>query len=710
MGKRSKRAFTLVEMLVVVGIIAALMVTVIPMVSKYINDGKNDYNEKLKSQLLLSGKDYYSNNKDKLPVKVGLKYKKDKDYDVVSLPEMQSQNYVSNDFVDAYGNSCKESFVYVRQKNDAKEYNYYACLRCTDKNGKIINYSNDLVCKGNNWGDEVAPVCSNDASYNIGVRKKNDHVFNPSFVFLRDVRDSYATSGDNKGKIVGAFVEGKVKSFQVFFPSSYSFNNIMSVNFIDKINKRYSEKDRNDEYTITLTDGVHTSDSCAKFVIDKEKPSCVFDLKQSKGNKTLTLSSKDNYSDSSNISKLISLKANETSVEGKGIGVSTVSKSVLGLKDSMYYGYTMDEAGNSNTCSKKVKIKMFDGEKPYCTITNDVDNKWYSSKGTYRSKTLKAECYVAGGANKAKIDLKKIGVSNAVGSVSAKKTDNDNPDNKVTFDIVFTPANNKAGNTVVSLNEGFVTDDAGTTNDSVKSSNIKVDSISPSISYAPQTSKESGGWYKAPFKLKLSCLDSNSGVSSFKVNNSNFSSGSIITRNSAANPVTYASVCVDKAGNSVSDSNSYKVKVYSENSICGIKSYVKCRHKDCGCETAKYCTNGCKVYKKCSAYTDWSCKKKTKTTGCVAYGIGKKCPSCSPYTKTTSKRTCGKCTNKICKKVAGAIVTIKYTRSYTDCTRSSYTYNCGCKTYYYKQCGCKQYVYCATKGCGIKSYKTCWHY
>lgn len=75
-SKRALRAFTLVEMLVVVGIIAALMVTVIPMVSKYIKDGKNDYNEKLKSQLLLSGKDYYSNNKDKLPVKVGLKYKK----------------------------------------------------------------------------------------------------------------------------------------------------------------------------------------------------------------------------------------------------------------------------------------------------------------------------------------------------------------------------------------------------------------------------------------------------------------------------------------------------------------------------------------------------------------------------------------------------------------------------------------------------------
>lgn len=335
MEKRFKRAFTLVEMLVVVGIIAALLVTVIPMVSKYIKDGKNDYNEKLRSQLLLSGKDYYSNNKDKLPVKVGLKYKS-KDYDVVSLPEMQSQNYVSNDFADAYGNSCKESFVYVRQKNDAKEYNYYACLRCTGKDGKIINYSDDLVCKGNNWGDEIGPVCSNDASYNIGVRKKNDHVFNPSFVFLRDVGDSYATSGDNKGKIVGAFVEGKVKSFQVGFPSGYSFNNIMSVNFIDKINKRYSEKDRNDEYIITLTDGVHTSSSCAKFVIDKEKPSCVFDLKQSKGNKTLTLSSSDNYSDPIKISKLISSKNKETNVEDRGTGFSTVSKSVLGLKDSMY--------------------------------------------------------------------------------------------------------------------------------------------------------------------------------------------------------------------------------------------------------------------------------------------------------------------------------------------------------------------------------------
>lgn len=694
MGKRSKRAFTLVEMLVVVGIIATLMVTVIPMVSKYIKDGKNDYNEKLKSQLLLSGKDYYSNNKSSLPVKVGLTYKKGKDYDVVSLPEMQSQNYVSNDFVDAYGNSCKESFVYVRQKVNTKEYDYHACLRCTDKNGKIINYSNDLVCKGNNWGDEVGPVCSNNASYNSGVRKKNGHVFNPSSVFLRDVKDSYASSGDNKGKIVGAFVDGKVKSFQVGFPSSYSFDNIMGVNFIEKINKRYSEKDRNDEYTITLTDGVHTSGSCAKFVIDKEKPSCDFDLKQSKGNKTLTLSSKDNYSDSINISKLISLKANETSIEDKNIGKTSISKSVLGLKDSTYYGYTMDEAGNKNTCSKKVKIEMFDGEKPYCTITNDVDNKWYSSKGTYRSKTLKAECYVAGGANKAKVDLKKISLSNVVGSVSAKKTNNDNPDNKVTFDIVFTPANNKAGNTVVSLDEGFVTDDAGTTNDSVKSSNIKVDSISPSISYAPQTSKESGGWYKAPFKLKLSCSDSNSGVSSFKVNNSNFSSGSIITRSSAANPVTYGSVCVDKAGNSASGSNSYYVRVYSSNSACGVQSYKTCRNSACGCQTYKYCTNGCKVYKKCTKYSYyWGSAHKVSTAVC-----GTK--SCTVNNTSCNSKNYGKtcCYNRT-----------PYAYGKT-CSRSSSTYNCGCKTYYYKQCGCKQYKSCTTKNCGIKSYKTCWHY
>lgn len=703
-----KKAFTLVEMLVVLGILAALVVTVIPMVANYLKSGKDDYNDKLKSQLLLSGKSYYSDNKDKLPVKIGLMYKNKKDYDVVSLPEMQSMNYVSKDFIDSEGNGCKESFVYVRKNNTTNEYDYHACLRCTDKSGKIINYSDDdLICHGNDWSDGVSPTCSATPIYNSNVREKNDHVFNPTSVKLKDVSDSKLSSGDGNGKIIGAFVEGVSKSFSVVFPSGYTFDKIQGVNFIDRINSMYKKvNDRNDEYNISLTDGVHTSSTCANFVIDKEKPVCDFSLIQEKDNKTLTLNSSDNYSKVNNISKVISDKSNETNIEDNGINVSSVSKNVLGTGDATYYGYTMDEAGNLNTCKKDVKIKMFDGEKPYCTITNDKDDKWYSYSGTYRSKTLKAECYVAGGSN-SKIDYSKITVSGGLGSVKTSKTNNSNSDNKVTFDIVFTPSNNKAGTSSVSIGEGFVTDKAGVSNASVKSSSIKVDSIAPSISYSVLTSKESGGWYKAPFKLKLSCSDSNSGVSSFKVNNSNFTSGNTVTRSSAGNPVSYGTSCVDKAGNSSKKSNNYYVRVNSSHSSCGVQSYKTCRNSACGCQTYKYCTNGCKTYNYHVGYRYyWKDGGYQIGTGCC---IGKKLvSSCNASTYGGYKKISAVCVDWTVR--GNKKVCSKYRYGLNKCARALTTYKGSCKEYYYKKCGCKTYYSCTTKACGVKSYKTCWHY
>ncbi|MGM9878832.1 MAG: prepilin-type N-terminal cleavage/methylation domain-containing protein [Bacilli bacterium] len=88
---QNKKGFTMVEVLVVVAIIAVLATTIIPIVSNYIQKGKDDYNEKLKKQLLVSGKDYFTNNKVKLPVKTYLgTYKDGKDYSYVSLSELLS--------------------------------------------------------------------------------------------------------------------------------------------------------------------------------------------------------------------------------------------------------------------------------------------------------------------------------------------------------------------------------------------------------------------------------------------------------------------------------------------------------------------------------------------------------------------------------------------------------------------------------------------
>ena len=69
MKNKKKKGFTMVEVLIAIVILAVLTAVVIPMVSKYVTEGKDKYNEKLKTQLLLSGKEYYSNNKSKLPTR-----------------------------------------------------------------------------------------------------------------------------------------------------------------------------------------------------------------------------------------------------------------------------------------------------------------------------------------------------------------------------------------------------------------------------------------------------------------------------------------------------------------------------------------------------------------------------------------------------------------------------------------------------------------
>ena len=53
---KGNRAFTLVEMLAVVVILAILVGLIVPSVSGYIAEGKKEYNISLKKQLLLAGK------------------------------------------------------------------------------------------------------------------------------------------------------------------------------------------------------------------------------------------------------------------------------------------------------------------------------------------------------------------------------------------------------------------------------------------------------------------------------------------------------------------------------------------------------------------------------------------------------------------------------------------------------------------------------
>ena len=744
-NKKDKKGFTMIEILIVVAIIAVLAITIIPMVSNYIQKGKDEYNEKLKNQLLVSGKEYYTNNKVKLPVKnyLGV-YKNNKDYSYVTLPEIQSENYVSKDFVDADKRECSKSYVYVRQNDDGKDYEWHACLICSGEDGKTINYSKgDPTCEIVDWGDTKSPTCSEDANF-VGERNNNNKVFNPKEVYLKDLADQY--NDTKEGKLAGIEIKNKTTN-EVFYVKANS-NSIKAnegIDLMSKITATFKEKQKKEgEYEIRVYDtaGRKSEKSCANFIIDETEPSCTMDsyYDNSVNKKYLELTTydddrrKDDVEGKEIFKTIISKNNYSENVEyiaSKGTNINpgkSYTSDVTG-EIGEYYGHVMDEAGNIGTC--KQKVDMIAGEDPTCLIKDAPDTNWYTPNNLkYSSKTMDVECYVAE-ADKATIDPNQITLHKTSGTLTKAVVKSDDSKNKVKYTITYKPKKDQYfTDEQVVIGAGFVTDSIGKTNKSTSSNPIKVDSIMPKITFDPQTAKESGGWYKAPFRLNISCSDSQSGVQdkTFKVNgNLSSKNPASITWNSGANPKTWTAECKDVAGNSNKDSQPYKIKENTPAKVCGVKRYKSCRNKACGVSYYKTCRTsacGCQTRNRCKAcgcakYTSWKLSSSSKKCSkCVGSGLGTM-PStgCKSSKSTYKKTTCTSYTQIKCTTgVAGGQYTFKACETQKKYTRSCSTYkrcsSCSCDTYYScanKACG-TVYNSCRTSACGVESYETCYHF
>ncbi len=488
MEKVNKKGFTMVEILVTVAIIAVLAGIAIPLVTSYIQNGKNEYNEKLKDQLLISGKEYFTDNRQKLPVKyyTGI-YKDGKDYSYVSLPEMQSNNYVSKEFIDADGNECSESYVYVRPDEDKNsEYEWHACLRCTNKEGKVLNYSdNDAVCNIIDWDDTERPTCD-QATYEGGKQGAiTGKRYNPTSIKLKGI-------SDNK-KISNIIIKNITTEEEITVGAKDKDSDTMNMNLREYIENSEYFKRKEGEYRITIVDnGGHISDSCANFVIKTSKPTCELSYPnppKSKEEKKITIDVKDKISEEKDLSYTIKDKSDYTIQQREKLKEYSLS----GKKDGTYYGYVMDEIGQTNTCKKDIKITMFKDENAYCTFLTKDDGKWYG--GTLKKKTEQVECYVYKG-NQATMNQNKLKSNKGLGTLTPRissKTNN-NTGNKVIYDIDYTTKSSVSGTDNVVLEEGFFSAlDTGKSNNRVEGPNIKVDAIAPSMSLI---NPKNGVWSK----------------------------------------------------------------------------------------------------------------------------------------------------------------------------------------------------------------------
>mgnify|MGYP004553235217 FL=1 len=167
--KLNKKAFTLVEVLAVVAILAILATLIIPSVTKYLKGGKEDYDENLKKQLILVAKNYYAENRDRLPKNSG------SISSYVTLKELISLKYTSKDFIDSKGNNCNnDSYVTAWLNDDSDNIDYYACMKC----GEEKYYDDEDKCKlqsNTDPDDPEKPVDNSITCEVTNIKETNDY-------------------------------------------------------------------------------------------------------------------------------------------------------------------------------------------------------------------------------------------------------------------------------------------------------------------------------------------------------------------------------------------------------------------------------------------------------------------------------------------------------------------------------------------------------
>ena len=697
--KTNKKGFTLVEVLGAIAILAVISMVVIPSIAKYVTEGKDRYNEKLEKQLLVAGQNYFSDNNNLLPKKTYLDKNTEK-HSFVTVPEMQSSNYLDQEFIDSNGYKCQQSFVFVTIPIGETEKQWHACLKCESETGEKGYETDDAYCNISNWDDDMAPICGTTKDAKDGVTiagftaNVNNKYYNPKTVKLNHY-------SDEKGEISQIWISNITTNY-IKVLNVYKKENINEINLVNYFEKNSNKELIDGEYQIYLRDtGGNFSEVCNKrIIIDNTDPTCTLTYKPA-DSKLFKFTKKDNSVNkgwTNNIKGVIDQENKTTGVDYTKVSITQPKQ------DGTYYGHVEDEAGNSGICQTDVKIQMLEGDAPYCIFTKNVSSTKYLKAGA--TTKLQIECY-AYQADQAVYNKTKIITSNLdkIGSVSSTENakDNKNKENKKIFDLTYkATTEKKSGIDNVIIEEAYVTDKTGKTNNQIKSNEIKVDAIPPVVTQKTNKNKESDGWYKAPLTVTATCTDTGgSGISKLTFAGKTGTTSLSITRSSPARPVKYTSTCTDKAGNSATQSVNYYVREYNADSSCGCKTYKSCRTKSCGCKTRNRCKScGCQTWHYTTGY-NYYYKYSHQYCSNSIYNIG----SDSCYSGRLGGLKCR------CSKSGSCPSSRKYLCTCYVCSSSSYRYADYCKTYKRcSSCSCATYKTCRASACGCQTYKTCWHY
>lgn len=127
--KNNNLGFTLVELLASISILALLTGIVLTSYSKYLKGAKERYFKSQEQAVILSGKEYFTDYRSKLPQVIG-------EVKSVNLETLYEEKYIDK-LKDYNGKECGISTdeatnkVYVEKVSNQK-YTYYTIIECND--------------------------------------------------------------------------------------------------------------------------------------------------------------------------------------------------------------------------------------------------------------------------------------------------------------------------------------------------------------------------------------------------------------------------------------------------------------------------------------------------------------------------------------------------------------------------------------------------
>lgn len=216
MFNNKNKGFTLVEILAVIVILSILTATILMAINGYMKKGKDEYNEKLDSQAVLSSKDYFVDHPNDLASKGYITFK-----------ELASKGYFSKDFIDANGNSCMNDSYVVAKRVDkdkplsAKNVRYVACIKC-DNNG-YSNIKGNGECNIDN--DEPSPK-PNDETYTLTVNVINGTVEGQSKTVVKNIESGATATVKSIKKTDDNYADIPSVSCKPGFSSEYDKGNL----------------------------------------------------------------------------------------------------------------------------------------------------------------------------------------------------------------------------------------------------------------------------------------------------------------------------------------------------------------------------------------------------------------------------------------------------------------------------------------------------